>query len=345
MLFDLMVGHLKFKDLRFLKFKNLFEKLRDKQNPDTLFFTCADSRIVPSLITHAKPGDLFVHRNVGNIVPPSPIASGEAATIEYSLSALEVKHIIICGHSGCGAMKGLLTPDLATKLPQVAAWLQHSQPVLEAMQQEGSDTELDFTKKLATVTQKNILLQIEHLKTYPLVGEKLAQGHLSIHGWLYDIESGQVSVYEQTTNAFISFAQAMEQTIETRKNKLITTVAMQYVMQKTNPATAEEYEGLRELLNNIQDNIRSIWQCIEVEVQEKLWNELGAMFESKSDSHFTDLLASGSEVKLADLTALNSEIYKSKGYQEYTAQPRPNTFFDNDAAVSALSECISGKRP
>lgn len=332
MLFKLMLGHIKFTDLPYIQLESLFKKLSERQNPDTLFFTCSDSRIVPSLITQANPGDLFVHRNVGNIIPPADRASIEAAsTIEYALKILNVQHIIICGHSGCGAMRGLLTPDLDKQLPTVAKWLQHSKEVLQTMHEDGTDLELDEEVKLTHATQRNILAQINHLKTYPLVQDRLAQDQLSIHGWYYDIRTGHVSVYEPEIKSFVSFELAMQETIRARKNKIITAVALGYLRSKANPSSRTEYLTLSELLDSLKVNVQAIWVNIKDEVKQKLWEELGALFEGISDQHFVDLLASGSEVQITDLASLNSTIFQSEGYIQYLAHRLPQSIFTEQA--------------
>src|SRR5215469_7034592 len=124
----LIQGIHQFQQESFRPLQGLFEQLSKGQNPETLFITCSDSRIDPNLLTRSKPGDLFILRNAGNIVPPHPAASGgEAATIEFAVAALGVKDVIICGHSHCGAMKGLLEPETIAPLPAVASWLSHAE--------------------------------------------------------------------------------------------------------------------------------------------------------------------------------------------------------------------------
>lgn len=168
----------------------LFAELATGQSPPTLVITCADSRIDPSLITQSEPGDIFVVRNAGNIVPrleedgSSP--DGNAASIEYAITALNVQHVVVCGHASCGAMGGLQNLDGLDALPSVRRWLEHSESLLDT----SAATDLD------ALIEANVLLQLEHLKAYPGVSEKVESGELTLHGWVYDIGSGDVRAYD-----------------------------------------------------------------------------------------------------------------------------------------------------
>lgn len=210
----LLRGVRAFQSKSFPKREMLFKRLSSEQDPETLFITCIDSRVNPHLITQAQPGDFFVVRNMGNIIPPysssASFSSSVAAELEFTLTQHKIKDIIICGHSECGAMKGLLSEDTRKKLPHVGAWLSHSNNVLKTLHEGHADSRI----KLSIATKNNILLQIEHLKTYPLVAEKLARNELKIHGWVYDISSGKVFVHQQQSNEFISLDQSLGLSIE-----------------------------------------------------------------------------------------------------------------------------------
>lgn len=173
--------------------RDLFEKLSTGQSPATLMITCADSRIDPAMITQTDPGSIFVVRNAGNIVPrleangTSP--DGNAGSIEYALNALHVRHVVVCGHSSCGAMVGLQDLEsVAEALPSARRWLEHSESLLET----------PAASDLVALTEANVLLQLEHLKTYPGVREKFDSGEIQLHGWVYDIGSGHVRAYDGT---------------------------------------------------------------------------------------------------------------------------------------------------
>ncbi|BCA96655.1 hypothetical protein TUM19329_30160 [Legionella antarctica] len=329
MLIKLMLGVLKFNKKPYVKMQSLFEQLGKGQDPETLFITCADSRINPGLITQAKPGELFVIRNIGNIIPPAPSQSSEAAAIEFALSELNIKDIIVCGHSQCGAMKGLLTPDIAKRLPAVASWLDHSASVLQKMHDDHTELLKDAEEKLSIATKQNILQQIEHLKTYPGIAKKLANNKLTIHGWLYEFESGKIFIYEPRANEFISLERALEFAIEDRKNKEINHLAMDYLEKLTHPKTAKEYQILMGLLARLQENIMPIWGGIKDSSQQKIWAELGNFYEGPLDSKFIALVESGSQIKLVDLNKFQKNIFASEGYRQHCSQLIQNSFFSN----------------
>lgn len=183
----LVKGVQKFQRQAFADNKALFDELATGQSPEVLFITCADSRIDPHLITQTKPGDLFVCRNAGNIVPPYPhAANGMTASIEFAVTVLGVKHIVVCGHTDCGAMEASLAMDTLSSVPEVKDWLAFVQPAVENLKSEGK------SPALRSLTEENALLQLENLKSHPAVAAKLEAGELSLHAWVYDIGSGDV---------------------------------------------------------------------------------------------------------------------------------------------------------
>jgi len=172
------------------------------QTPHALIVTCADSRIDPEMITQSRPGDIFVTRNVGNLVPAyGEMLGGVSAVIEYAVSALKVQHVVICGHSDCGAMKGLLNPDSLEKLPTVKSWLKNAHAALSVA---SSLTETDESKeeRLRRLTEENVLLQMQHLRTHPSVAGAMARKELTISGWVYDIGKGEVRISEDGGRVF-----------------------------------------------------------------------------------------------------------------------------------------------
>ncbi len=193
-------GVAKFQKEVFPKNKEIFEKLANGQEPEVLFITCADSRIDPNLVTQTGPGDLFICRNAGNIVPPHTThTGGMTASIEFAVAALGVRHIIICGHSDCGAMKGALDPDSLDALPHVKEWLGHCRCATEVVKEKHGDLSADY---LDEVTKENVLQQMQHIRTHPAVAAKLATKQVQLHGWLYDIESGSVLCYDEKAEEF-----------------------------------------------------------------------------------------------------------------------------------------------
>jgi len=182
--------------------RELFERLAAGQSPETLFITCSDSRINPNLLTQTEPGELFILRNAGNIVPPYGAAQGgEAATIEFAVAGLGVRDIIVCGHSHCGAMKGLLEPPPARDFPALTQWLSHAESTRRIVHDKYAGRE---NPSLLNVTiQENVLVQMENLRTHPVVASGLAQGKLKLHGWVYKIETGEVFGYAPDSSQFL----------------------------------------------------------------------------------------------------------------------------------------------
>ncbi|MFD5477978.1 carbonic anhydrase [Streptomyces hawaiiensis] len=166
-----------------------YRKLAEGQYPEALFITCSDSRVIPALITGARPGEIFELRNAGNIVPPygRSGASGEAATIEYALEVLGVQDIVVCGHSHCGAMGALKSGDDLSALPGVDAWLHIARPELAPVLESAPDD-----PSLPEVSQGNVVNQLAALRTYPVVRQRLDAGRLRLHGWYYEIDTGFV---------------------------------------------------------------------------------------------------------------------------------------------------------
>jgi carbonic anhydrase len=181
----------------------LFEQLSHGQKPRVLFITCSDSRIAPTLLTKTDLGDLFVIRNAGNIVPPFGAANGgEGASIEYAIHALGIEHVVICGHSHCGAMKGLLQlGKLEEQMPLVYQWLRHADATRRLIEDNYSHYEGDQLQEITVA--ENVLTQIENLKTYPVVRSRLHQGKLTIYGWVYYIETGEVLAYDPETHTYV----------------------------------------------------------------------------------------------------------------------------------------------
>ncbi len=191
----LVEGIHQFRNDIFSSKERLFERLVEGQQPLALFITCSDSRIDPALLTQTEPGELFILRNAGNIVPPyGAINGGEAATIEYAVRALAVKDIVVCGHSHCGAMSGLLAPEKLDDLPAVRDWLSYADSTRRIMR-ENYEHLSDSTARLTTTVEENVLVQLEHLRTHPSVAAALARKELNIHGWVYKFETGQVFAY------------------------------------------------------------------------------------------------------------------------------------------------------
>lgn len=177
-----------------------FAELANGQQPEVLFITCSDSRIDPCLLTQTVPGKLFICRNAGNVVPPhSNQTGGMTASIEYAVKVLKVGHIIVCGHTHCGAMQGAIDPDALVDIPHVKEWLGHCRAATAVVKERHGDLCGGY---LEEITQENIKLQLQHIRTHPSVAAKVATGQVQLHGWLYEIETGQVQVLDETSGEF-----------------------------------------------------------------------------------------------------------------------------------------------
>ncbi len=186
--------------------KELFHSLAHSQAPHTLFITCADSRVSPEMITQARPGELFVCRNIGNIVPAyGEMLGGVSAVIEFAVVALNVRQIVLCGHTDCGAMKGLASGGAATaNMPTVHAWLRNAEAARSVVETLG----LDGDKIVQALVEENVRLQLTHLRTHPAVAARLAQGQLAVQGWVYDIGQGKVTVFDEQRSEFLTLGEA-----------------------------------------------------------------------------------------------------------------------------------------
>ncbi|WP_199098481.1 carbonic anhydrase [Dyella sp. ASV21] len=198
----LIEGFEQFRNDVFPAQRDLFKKLASGQSPSTMFITCADSRVMPEMMFSTQPGELFVYRNIGNIVPPyAQHVSGVVAAIEYAVKVLKVRHIVICGHSDCGAMKALQHPELVQDMPSVAAWMKHADVARYVVQQNGPG--LQGLAGLRSLTEENVVGQLENLRTLPAVAAALASGQLSIHGWVYDIEHAELKAFDAPQGRFV----------------------------------------------------------------------------------------------------------------------------------------------
>lgn len=193
----------KFEKHVFARHADLYNLLATKgQSPKALMISCADSRIVPELILQAEPGDLFVTRNAGNIVPPfAEMNGGVSSAVEYAVVALGVTDIIVCGHSGCGAMEALLKPGALDEMPNVAAWLRHSHAAQRVVRNCYPDHLAD-PDRLRALTLENIVCQLAHLRTHPSVAAGIARGSIALHGWYVDIHSGAILALDEQKGEF-----------------------------------------------------------------------------------------------------------------------------------------------
>jgi carbonic anhydrase len=202
-----------FQNIGYRQHSQLFERLKDGQEPEACMITCADSRIDPNLITNSQPGQLFIIRNVGNIIPCYGNSNNsELAAVEYAVVELGIEDLIVCGHSGCGAMKALVAspcPETAERLPSVCNWLRHADATLAIIRAHYGHLTGDALVKAAA--EENVLVQLEHLRTLPVIAARLAAGQVRLHGWMYKIDSGEVFNYDADVGQFVRFGTTREQ--------------------------------------------------------------------------------------------------------------------------------------
>lgn len=198
---DIIAGVRTFQRDVYPHYRELFEKLSAGQSPEAMVVTCSDSRVDPFLFTQAQPGQLFVLRNAGNLVPKyDGFVGGVTATIEFAVVELRVPNIIVCGHSGCGAIHGLLHPETLTNMPNVADWLSHhAAPVREILAKAGR---LNGPDEMQQAVDANVLVQLANLRAHPCVADALAAGRINLHGWVYDIASGEIRAYQDEWQQF-----------------------------------------------------------------------------------------------------------------------------------------------
>jgi carbonic anhydrase len=203
-------GIVRFQQDIFPEKKEMFEKLSLGQSPEALFITCSDSRIETAMITQTDPGELFICRNAGNIVPPHTTHTGAmTASIEFATAALKVPHIVVCGHTDCGAMKGAMQPETLEGLPHVKEWLSYSKAAVDIVNELGKGK--SEKEKMVMLLQQNVVLQLRHLRTHPTVATRLAMGELQLHGWVYDIASGEVHAYDDSEDKFVPVSKRYEE--------------------------------------------------------------------------------------------------------------------------------------
>ena len=185
----------------FAKHRGLFRRLAQRgQSPETIFITCSDSRVVPNLITSTEPGDLFIVRNVGNVVPDVRNPGGTAAAIEYAVEVLGVTNIVVCGHTHCGAINAILNPETMDRLPFVRRWLAQGERVRKIVAERYAH--LDEDGRMLAAVEENVLVQLENLRAFPNIAERLERGALTIAGWVYELASGDVFEFDPRAGQF-----------------------------------------------------------------------------------------------------------------------------------------------
>jgi carbonic anhydrase len=203
---DIFEGLSLFQRIAYPRHRELFERLAKNQTPRAVFIACSDSRVVPNLLVQAEPGDLFIIRNAGNIVPPvGSTYGGTIASLEYALFALGIRDVILCGHSNCGAMKGVLWPEQLNDLPNVKKWVTYAEPARHAVREAHPDA--DDETALALAVEYNVIAQVRNVLTFPRIRQLVETGELELYGWVYDIATGTVKGLDATGKRFVPIGQ------------------------------------------------------------------------------------------------------------------------------------------
>lgn len=198
----LLEGYARFRREAFPARKDHFHLLAESQSPETLFITCSDSRVVPDLILQSEPGELFISRQIGNVVPPAgSAATGVTSTVEYAVRVLGVKDLIICGHSDCGAIKAVIKKKKLAGLPLASEWLKHVESAWKY--RDPSESLGDEQSQLKSLIHANVIAQLHNVRTHTAVAAAIAARTLEVHGWYYDILTGDIEKYDQHQRRFV----------------------------------------------------------------------------------------------------------------------------------------------
>lgn len=206
----LLRGVRHFRENVFTARREEYLRVANGQNPQALFISCSDSRVDPELLTSSGPGDIFVLRNAGNLIPPHGAGrGGEAATIEYAVTGLGVRNVVVCGHTGCGAMRALLEPQSLASLPMTANWLANAEATRAVVESKYVGM-TNFAKRWEALVEENVLTQLKHLHTHPSVAAGIAAGTVALWGWVFDMQQGRIRGYEPKTGQFTALAEDSE---------------------------------------------------------------------------------------------------------------------------------------
>ena len=284
----------KFRQTYVSSHQELLEQLSQGQKPRVLFITCSDSRVDTNLITDTEIGELFVIRNAGNIIPPYGAANGgEGGTIEYAIKALGIEQVVVCGHSNCGAMKGLLKLNKLQKdMPLVYDWLKHAESTRRLVIEnyphyQGKDL-------MEILVAENVLIQIENLKTYPIVRARLHQGRLKIYAWIYNIETGNVLAYDARTHTYIPpEGQILEEestvrsfsTADNRESLIPIKKELEALLKLSPESSSDAEEATRSLVTLFDQARRNGMNNIELQNYHSLFSESVQLWAEKIYSH------------------------------------------------------------
>lgn len=207
----LIDGYTRFRSEVFPQNQSLFQQLANTQKPEVLFISCSDSRVMPEMILQNRPGEIFSIRNAGNLVPRHDMEhGGVSASVEYAVTGLKVNDIVVCGHSGCGAMKEILERAHVDDMPLVQSWLRHAGPSSQWLSNLLNDTVTSTADKNRLLIEANVIAQMTHLAQHPSVVAERETREVNIHGWVFDIASGEIHSFNAETGKFEPILQRHE---------------------------------------------------------------------------------------------------------------------------------------
>lgn len=319
-----------------------------------LFFGCIDSRVDLRELTNSNLGELLVDRNPGNIVAPfSSTPSGEASSIEFALMHLNVSDIIVCGHSHCGAMKGLMTANVETLLPSTAAWLSHAKPALEHLHEHHPELISSPALALKHLTQDNILLQLEHIKTHAAAAQRLAEGKLKIHGWYYEFENGEIYIYNTDKSQFISFEETVKETAQKELEQIVQEEAIYYLNNMTPIINSNHYALLKQFSQMHQ--VSPIWAYIKAKVKARAEEKLSELYQTTDGEfspQFAELLIKGAltqvshtENKYQRIERLFTEIEEYQLNQSLNDEQKKLFSAISKLKIHVMSQFAAQKKP
>ncbi len=337
----LLKGIRDFKNNQFQEKKELISVLSKGQSPESIFISCSDSRIDPKYFTNANLGEIFTLRNAGNIISPAGTApSADATTLEYGIKALNIPHIVVCGHSGCGAMQGVMDPKLEEKLPHTHAWLCQCKPLLKNITAEQPEL------RLKQLIQANILEQIERLKSYDFINERVANHTLTLHAWYYEFETSEIYVYNFDKNEFISFEQTIEEITRPQLELIVHEEILSYINN-----LIELQLGHNELLKLCdrleRENISSIWPHIKTNIAKNAQQRLGDLFAANNvpeNTQLNALLAERQFMPISNLSSVREKLLcPTVAKTESHSSTCPQAFYQSNKRKPEAQEFTSNK--
>lgn len=277
MTYNLLRGVYKFQRGITPGLERLYDELYSEgQKPSVMLVGCSDSRFLPESMTKVNPGEMFFHRNVGNLIPvyseSLSIINSESSAIEYAVKGLGVKHIVICGHSDCGAMKNKLEPS--ADFPVTSNWVREQSIAIDKIELETDPNDSELTR----TAQRNVVIQLQRLRTYPRVRELESKSKLTLHGWYFDISTKSIQVYDVNKKRFIPFYSALQIAMQNRLEDIVRGILLRHLNSLPRPRNQSEIKSREELYDKLKYNLKPVWKDIKEEVCGVLSTEFADMY-------------------------------------------------------------------